>query len=490
MINYNEKKIACDFIIFGALGDLSRRKLIPSLYQLFKNNLLSEDINIIGVARNTISLSEFQDIVSQSILEYIPNITYEDTIDAFLQNFSYCELDFADTEKYHQLSQMLSNNIHIYYLATSPSIYDMICSALNENNCIQASSRVVLEKPLGTSLESSEKINNAVAMHFNETQIYRMDHYLGKETVQNLISLRFANSIFASKWDNRTIDHVQITVAEEVGIEGRWGYFDSVGQLRDMVQNHLLQILTLIAMDPPVNLDANSIRDEKVKVLKSLRKIDKNNVEIKTVRGQYTKGMIKEKVVSGYLEEAAENEITASDTETFVAIKVDIDNWRWGNVPFYLRTGKRLAKKLSEIVIYFKNPPHNLYSSVYKVLPYNKLIIRLQPDEGIEMHMLSKVPGLNTKKYLSKTQLNFSFSDAFKNTRIPDAYERLLLAIILGEQTLFVRKDEIEHSWKWCDSILQAWEETNCEVKEYNAGSWGPISSIALMTKDSRSWEE
>ena len=329
-----------------------------------------------------------------------------------------------------------------------------------------------------------------MAEYFDESQIYRIDHYLGKETVLNLIALRFANSIFTTNWDHNCIDHVQITVAESVGIEGRWGYFDDAGQMRDMVQNHLLQILSLVAMEPPTTLNADSIRDEKLKVLRALRPINSSNINDVTVRGQYTSGFVKGKEVPGYLEEDDAN--TVSKTETFVAIKAEIDNWRWAGVPFYLRTGKRLPTKVSEVVIYFKRQPHNMFSDSFKNLPPNKLVIRLQPDEGVEITVMNKVPGLTSSGSmdLQKSKLNLSFSEAFSDERIPDAYEKLLLEVMLGNQALFVRRDEIEQAWKWVDSILAAWDSTNEPPEPYQAGTWGPVASIGLLAREDRSWYE
>lgn len=304
----------------------------------------------------------------------------------------------------------------------------------------------------------------------------------------NLLALRFANSIFTTNWDHNTIDHVEITVAEQVGIEGRWGYFDKAGQLRDMVQNHLMQILTLVAMEPPVNLHGDSLRNEKLKVLKALRPITKENVDEKVVRGQYAGGFIKGEPVTGYLEEEDGN--PHSSTETFVAIRVDIDNWRWADVPFYLRTGKALATKRSEVVINFKKLPHNIFKDSYKNLPPNKLIIRLQPDEGVEIEMLNKVPGVGEVAQLQRTMLDLSFCEAFVGERIADAYERLILEVMHGNQALFVHRDEVERSWTWIDSIQDAWAKSNEPPKKYPAGTWGPVASVALLARDGREWEE
>ncbi|BAJ02288.1 glucose-6-phosphate dehydrogenase [Shewanella violacea] len=481
---------ACDFVLFGTKGDLARRKLLPSLYQLDKAGLLNVDTKVIGVAKDAFTQEEFKALVDKALKTFVKEDLCQETVERFLLRCHYIGTNFTESEGYKPFHDILEpeKRVMVSYFATPPVIFGDICRCLNEQKLIYPDSRVVLEKPIGYDLESSKIINDNVSAFFNENQIYRIDHYLGKETVQNLITLRFANSLFSSKWDNRTIDHVQITVAEEVGIEGRWGYFDKAGQMRDMIQNHLLQVLTLVAMDPPVNLDADSIRDEKVKVLKSLRPINSDNIYENTVRGQYASGFLQGSPVPGYLEEEGAN--TQSNAETFVALRIDIDNWRWAGVPFYLRSGKRMPAKSSEIVVYFKNPPHNLYSSSYRNLPPNKLTIRLQPHEGVEIQMMNKVPGLEQKQRIQTTKLDLSFSETFKNERIADAYERLLLEAMLGNQALFVRRDEVEQAWTWVDGIIQAWEESNEKPKPYPAGSWGPVASVALIAKDGRSWDE
>ncbi|MBV7316335.1 glucose-6-phosphate dehydrogenase [Shewanella sp. NIFS-20-20] len=480
---------ACDFVLFGTKGDLARRKLLPSLYQLDKANLLDPNTRIIGVAKDDFSHDDFIALVNTALTTFVKDSLCDDTLARFIKRCHYIGTNFTDSAGYQAFHQLLHpDHVMVNYFATPPAIFGDICRALYDQQLIKPDTRVVLEKPIGSDLASSKVINDQVSAYFNENQVYRIDHYLGKETVQNLIALRFANSLFASKWDNRTIDHVQITVAEEVGIEGRWGYFDKAGQMRDMIQNHLLQVLTLVAMDPPVNLDADSIRDEKVKVLKSLRPINADNVYENTVRGQYTAGFLKGSPVPGYLEEEDAN--IHSNTESFVALRVDIDNWRWAGVPFYLRSGKRMPFKSSEIVVYFKNPPHNLYRASCRNLPPNKLTIRLQPHEGVEIQMMNKVPGLEQSTRLQTTKLDLSFTDTFKNERIADAYERLLLEAMLGNQALFVRRDEVEQAWKWVDGIIQAWEMSNERPKSYPAGTWGPVASVALITKDGRSWDE
>ncbi|MBY5991671.1 glucose-6-phosphate dehydrogenase [Ferrimonas balearica] len=479
----------CDFVLFGTKGDLARRKLLPSLYQLDKAGLLHPDTRVIGVARQEKSLDEYRALVNEALTTFVKEALCDTTLARFVARLSYVGLDFVDAAGYQALKEAVkADHVMVNYFATPPAIYGDICSGLHAAELIEPDTRVVLEKPIGHDLGSSRVINDQVAAYFDESQIYRIDHYLGKETVQNLVALRFANSLFASKWDNRTIDHVQITVAEEVGIEGRWDYFDKAGQMRDMIQNHLLQVLALVAMDPPVNLNADSIRDEKVKVIKSLRPINQENIYENTVRGQYTAGFLKGQPVPGYLEEEGAN--LDSNTETFAALRVDIDNWRWAGVPFYLRTGKRMPFKHSEIVVHFKNPPHNLYRDSYRQLPPNKLTIRLQPHEGVEIQMMNKVPGLDQTQRLQTTKLDLSFSDTFKNQRIADAYERLLLECMLGNQALFVRRDEVEQAWTWCDSILDAWSRSNEKPKSYPAGTWGPVASVALITRDGRSWEE
>jgi glucose-6-phosphate 1-dehydrogenase len=454
-----------DFVLFGTLGDLARRKLLPSLYQLEKAKLLNSDTNIIGVARQDMQQAEYVSKVKENISKFLGETFCDETWQRFEQRLDYVQIDMKNAEDYSKLCEHVDvSRTMVCYFATPPSIYGDICKGMKAANVIDPSVRVVLEKPIG--------------------------HYLGKETVLNLIALRFANSIFATNWDHNCIDHVQISVAESVGIEGRWGYFDDAGQMRDMVQNHLLQILSLVAMEPPTTLDADSIRDEKLKVLKALRPINSSNVAEKTVRGQYVAGFVRGAEVPGYLEEPDANE--KSKTETFVAIKAEIDNWRWAGVPFYLRTGKRLPNKTSEVVIYFKRQPHNLFGDSFTTLPQNKLVIRLQPDEGVEITVMNKVPGLTSSRSmdLQKSKLNLSFSEAFEAQRIPDAYEKLLLEVMIGNQALFVRRDEIEQAWTWVDSIKAAWGKSNEPAESYQAGTWGPVSSIALLAREGRSWYE
>lgn len=480
-----------DFVLFGTLGDLARRKLLPSIYQLEKANLLPKGSKVIGVARQDIDNKKYITTIRENFEKFFDEEICEETWDKFIARVTYAKINMTEPDDYKKLCEHVdSERVMVCYFATPPSIFGSICKGMNAAGVIDKSVRVVLEKPIGQDLESSKVINDQVAEFFTERQIYRIDHYLGKETVLNLIALRFANSIFATNWDHNCIDHVQISVAESVGIEGRWGYFDDAGQMRDMVQNHLLQVLSLIAMEPPATLDADSIRDEKLKVLKALRPINATNVAQKTVRGQYSAGFVDGKEVPGYLEEPDANQ--KSRTETFVAIKAEIDNWRWAGVPFYLRTGKRLPAKVSEVVIYFKRQPHNLFGASFATLPPNKLVIRLQPEEGVEVTVMNKVPGLTSTSSmdLHKSKLDLSFSEEFADKRIPDAYEKLILEVMLGNQALFVRRDEVEQAWSWVDSIMAAWNSNSELPESYQSGTWGPVSSIGLLAREDRSWYE
>ncbi|KMV70264.1 glucose-6-phosphate dehydrogenase [Rosenbergiella epipactidis] len=481
---------ACDLVIFGAKGDLARRKLLPSLYQLEKAGQINDETKIIGVGRAEWDKATYTQEVDKALKTFMKEEIDQAIWEKLSARLDFCNLDVNESAHFTKLGKLLDqkNRVTVNYFAMPPSTFGAICKGLGQAKLNAKPARVVMEKPLGTSLETSQEINDSVGEYFDESQVFRIDHYLGKETVLNLLALRFANSIFVNNWDNKTIDHVQITVAEEVGIEGRWGYFDQAGQMRDMVQNHLLQVLTMIAMSPPSDLTAASIRDEKIKVLRSLRKIDHTNVREKTVRGQYTAGFVQGKKVPGYLDEEGANK--TSSTETFVAIRVDIDNWRWAGVPFYLRTGKRLPAKCSEVVVYFKNPEMNLFKESYTQLPQNKLTIRLQPDEGVDIEILNKVPGLDHKHKLQTTKLDLSFSETFNESHLADAYERLLLESMRGIQALFVHRDEVEAAWTWVDSIIEAWEKDGESAKPYQAGTWGPVASVAMITRDGRSWNE
>lgn len=477
----------CTLALFGALGDLALRKLFPALYQLDRAGLLPAETRILALAREDGDPAAHLDAIGEHLRRHVPAREVEEgAVQGFLARLDYLSMDFREAGAYLALVDKLGPVTQlIAYFATPASVYGAICAGLAATGLAERT-RVVLEKPIGHDLESSRAVNDAVAAHFPENRTYRIDHYLGKETVQNLIALRFANSLFETQWNQHHISHVEITVAEQVGIEGRWGYFDEAGQLRDMIQNHLLQLLCLIAMDPPSDLSADSIRDEKVKVLKALAPIAPEQLGQQVVRGQYVAGSILGKSVPGYLEE--DNANTHSDTETFVALRAEIRNWRWSGVPFYLRTGKRMPQKLSQIVIHFKEPPHYIFAPEQRPLISNRLIIRLQPDEGISLQVMTKDQGLDKGMQLRSGPLQLSFSDTFRSVRIPDAYERLLLEVMKGNQNLFVRKDEIEYAWKWCDQLIAGWRQQGAAPKPYAAGTWGPVASIALITRDGRSW--
>ena len=480
----------CDLVIYGALGDLSTRKLISSLYRLEKAGMIEDDTHITGVDLHAKNNSEFIEIAQQSLQNFLNEPIDESIWGKFSARLSYLQIDLTKLDQYQKLKSVVDSEkrVLINYFSVAPFLFKSICQGLDQSGILTKDSKVVMEKPIGHDLCSSQEINDAFAEVFNEDQIFRIDHYLGKETVLNLLALRFANSIFTSNWDHNTIDSIQITVAEEVGIEGRWEYFDQTGQLRDMMQNHLLQILTFIAMEPPVNLEAKSIRREKIKVLEALRPITVDNVAKKTVRGQYSSGFLNGKSVPGYLEE--QNANTESTTESFVALRVDIDNWRWADVPFYLRTGKRMQYKRTEIVINFKQLPHNIFKDSFQDLPANKLVIHLQQKEGVEIQILNKHPAIDGSIKLQKTKLDLSFSETFKDKPLFGGYERLILEAMRGNPTLFLSREEIEQAWIWVDSIQDAWAHQNEPPKPYPAGSWGPVASVALLARDGRNWEE
>lgn len=482
---------ACDIALFGALGDLAQRKLLPALYQLERSALLHADTRLMALARDKTDLAGFEARIRERFKARIAEADWdEEAMSRFFSRFTYTCLDFKACEGYQSLTQWRDGRKAplIVYMATPPSLYGTIGEHLSTCGAVGQNTRVVVEKPIGQNFATSCQINDRLARYFSESQLYRIDHYLGKETVQNLIALRFANNLFATQWNQKYISHVEITVAETVGIEGRWGYFDQAGQLRDMVQNHLLQLLCLIAMDPPSDLSADSIRDEKVKVLKALKPLTGDLLETHLVRGQYTAGNIEGAQVPGYLDE--EGAVSGSSTETFVAIKAELANWRWAGVPFYLRTGKRMPQKYSQIIIHFKPAPHYIFDPDQKHIANNKLIIRLQPDEGISLQVLTKDQGLDKGMRLRQGPLQLSFSEAFQAERVPDAYERLLWEVMNGNQYLFVRRDEVEYAWRWIDRLIESWEAMNVPPKRYPAGSWGPVASIAMITRDGRSWYE
>lgn len=480
-----------DYVVFGATGDLAKRKLFPALYNRFVAGQFDENSRIIGVSRTAWDDKKIQAAARASVMEFVDEKRHDkETIDRFVACFSYVQNDVMDKSGWAELRKSLrddENVVRAFYLAVAPAIFEQICTFLAETKCWRPSARVILEKPLGHDLESSEKINDAVAKVFSEDQIYRIDHYLGKETVQNLMALRFANAMFEPIWNSTHIDHVQITVAETVGA-GTRGYYDESGALRDMVQNHILQLLCLVAMEPPANDEANALRDEKLKVLRALTPITGEGVEKFTVRGQYrASGSSEGSEQLSYQDELPEDK-KGSRTETFVALKAEIENWRWAGVPFYIRTGKRLATRMSEIVVQFRKIPHSMFGHAEGSPKANKLVIRLQPDEGVKMFLMIKDPGPGGMR-LREVPLNLSFADTFED-HMPEAYERLLLDVVRGNQSLFMRRDELEAAWKWVDPIREAWTDSPSAPQHYTMGTWGPTGSVALIERDGRTWHE
>ena len=483
-----------DCIVFGATGDLTLRKLLPALYARYRDGQIPPNARIIGAARSDFNDDSFRHRTLDALRRHVAKPDQDpEVMERFAALVHYARGDAAREGGLEALSASLAeqpDRIRVFYLATSPNLYGPVCQNLEAAGLVTARSRVVLEKPIGHDLASARDINNVVGRVFTEAQTFRIDHYLGKETVQNLLALRFANVVFERLWNSDMIDHVQITVAETVGVEGRGDYYDTSGALRDMVQNHLMQLLCLLAMEPPLNLEADAVRDEKLKVLRALKPIAPHEVGHVTVRGQYSQGAVAGRAVSGYLADLNEgqSETRGSKTETFVALKAEIQNWRWAGVPFYLRSGKRLPEKVSEIVVQFRSTPFSVFERDGEALSPNKLIIRLQPSEGMELELMTKNPeaaGL----HLSPTRLDISFEKAF-HTRYPDAYERLLMDSVRGNPTLFMRRDEVEAAWSWVEPIIGAWDASREPPRLYPAGSWGPTSAIALIERDGRTWHE
>lgn len=478
-----------DLVIFGGNGDLALRKLLPALYYLEAADLLDQLEHIIGASRAELDSNQYRELVAQQLRQYLPAADWHDDVWAkFAARLEFVTVDANTPSGYQQLADFnAQQRPGIYYLATLPSLYGVICHNLHSSGVLTENSRVVLEKPLGHDLESCQEINSAVAEVFDELATFRIDHYLGKETVQNLIALRFGNPMFSHLWSHHYIDSVQITVAESLGVEGRGSYYAEVGALRDMVQNHLLQILCLVAMEPPNNLDADAIRDEKVKVLTSLQGMDSERVREETVRGQYTAGHMEGEVVPGFLDQEEYHD--CGFTETYVALKAEVVNWRWSGVPFYLRTGKRLAEQFSEIVIEFKPQVHSIFPFNSSEELRNQLVMRLQPEENVTLYAMSKQPGLGSGMALQPTALDLTGKQKSIG-RSNDAYERLLLDVLNNDQTLFMRRDEVENAWRWADTIVQSWQITGKKPKLYKAGTMGPAAAISLIERDGRSWHE
>ncbi|HKP33216.1 MAG TPA: glucose-6-phosphate dehydrogenase [Sphingomicrobium sp.] len=477
-------------VMFGATGDLARRMLLPSLYGLDADGLLPEGLRIIGTARTALDDAGFRSRAEAALQEHLPDGFYSAGVaERFLSRLHYVPIDINDSAGFARLATAIGDPCHGVgiFLSTAPSLFKPTIDGLSAAGLACPTVRMALEKPLGSDLESSREINDSVGAAFPEDRTFRIDHYLGKETVQNLLALRFANSLFEPLWNNAHIDHIQITVAETVGLEERGDYYDGAGALRDMVANHMLQLLALVAMEPPVTTSADAVRDEKVKVLRALRPITAADAEATTVTGQYSRGAIDGEPVPGYAEELGR----PSSTETFVALKVQIDNWRWKGVPFYLRTGKRMPMRDTEIVIQFKDVPYSIFASRGATTRPNKLVIGLQPEETISLHLMSKTPGLDRQGVrLREIPLDIGLANAFSEYRRRIAYERLLLDLIEGDPTLFVRRDEVEAQWAWIDRIRAAWAEKGIAPRPYPAGTWGPSAAIALTERDGISWHE
>jgi len=478
-----------DCVVFGATGDLTLRKLLPALYHRFRDRQFPPESRIIGAARTALGGGAFRERAEAALRQHVEAAALsETTLRDFLGLLDYVPVNAVGDEGWDDLQRLFgdgSARIRVFYLATAPDLYGPVCRKLGTHGLVTPTSRVVLEKPIGHDLASARAINDEVGRYFTERQIYRIDHYLGKETVQNLLALRFANAIFERLWNADVIDHVQITVAETVGVEARGDYYDRSGALRDMVQNHMLQLLCLLAMEPPISLGADAVRDEKLKVLRALRPIRPHEIAHQTVRGQYAAGFVDGTNVPGYAQDLGGRH---SDTETFLALKVEIASWRWAKVPFYLRTGKRLPQKVSEIVVQFRAVPFSIFPPDSTELLSNRLMIRLQPEEGMKLQVMSKDPGPGGLR-LRPVDLDISFEEAF-SMRYPDAYERLLMDTVRGNATLFMRRDEVEAAWSWVEPILEAWRISADRPRPYPAGSWGPTAAIALIERDGRTWHE
>ncbi|WP_114520660.1 glucose-6-phosphate dehydrogenase [Altererythrobacter sp. ZODW24] len=471
-------------LLFGATGDLAQRMLLPSLCALEADGLLNPDLKIIGTARSDLDDAGFRNFAREALEKFMPD-DRRGSVAQFLNRLSYQPLDATTLDGFNDLAEKVGepkDGLAIF-LSTAPSLFKPTIEGLQHSGLAGENVRIGLEKPLGTDLETSCEINDAVAAAFPEDRTFRIDHYLGKETVQNLLALRFANIMFEPLWNAAHIDHVQITVAETVGLEGRVAFYDDAGAIRDMVQNHMLQLLALVAMEPPSNFDATAIRDEKVKVLRALRHVE----DSETVTGQYRSGAINGDAVPGYDDELGKD----SDTETFVAIKAHVDNWRWKGVPFYLRTGKRLPRRVTEIVVQFRCVPHSIFADKGAKMTPNRLVIGIQPEENVSFTLMAKQPGLDREGIrLREVPLDIAMPDAFIGQHRRIAYERLLLDLIEGDQTLFVRRDEVEAQWEWVDAIRATWSAQGMEPKTYTAGSWGPSAAIALAERDGVTWNE
>lgn len=484
-------------VIFGASGDLTYRKLIPSTFDLYMQNLLPNHFAVLGVSRSDFSDDSFRDKMQEGIRSFAKhNDAAEDKIKSFCKMLFYQPIDTAKKEDYKKIKERLdevdkdlkTNGNYTYYMSTPPSLYTVIPGALAAHDLNKSDGkwrRIIVEKPFGTDLKSALELNEYLLQYFEEEQIFRIDHYLGKETVQNVLVTRFANGIYEPLWNRNYIHHVEITAAESIGVEGRGGYYDHSGAMRDMVQNHLMQLVALVAMEPPTVIDAGAIRNEKTKVFQSLRKYTEEDFNKSVIRGQYTGAHIQGKLQKGYREEKGVN--PDSRTETYVALKLFIDNWRWGDVPFYIRTGKQLPTRVTEIVIHFRPTPHRLFvDNLDFCNDGNILVIRIQPDEGILLKTGMKIPGAGFQ--VKNVNMDFHYKD-LQNTYVPSAYERLLLDCMQGDATLYARGDGVEEAWKFIDPILDHWKnDSNAPLYGYPSGTWGPDIADNLIEDKILTW--
>ena len=477
-----------DLVVFGGTGDLAYRKLFPALLHRDKSDQFTDPTRIIGVSRRHMERAAFQASVREALMKFSDaGSAPAEVVDRFIDRLDYIAVDATSEAGWADLKAALGpeERTRAYYMATGPDLFGPIAKRLGEAGLATPRSRIIVEKPIGKDGVSADAINDAIGAVFMEKNIFRIDHYLGKESVQNLMALRFANALFEPLWNSAHIDHVQITVAETLGVGGRGAYYDDSGAMRDMVQNHMLQLLCLVAMEPPSSLEADALRDEKLKVLKSLTRIDASNVSAFTVRGQYRSGFAEGAPAESYLKDIGRE---TSDTETFVALKIGVANWRWAGVPFYLRTGKRLPQRFSEIVVGFRRVPHAIFDAGSEGIPANRLVIRVQPDEGIKLWVMIKEPGPGGMR-LQHVPLDMSFAKTFA-TPAPEAYERLLMDSLRGNASLFMRRDEVEAAWRFIDPIRDAWAHSGEPPRPYSAGTWGPAASIALIERDGRTWNE
>ncbi|WP_028693126.1 glucose-6-phosphate dehydrogenase [Pseudomonas cremoricolorata] len=477
--------IPCDILVFGGTGDLALHKLLPALYHLYRDGRLHNAVRIIALARRALPRNDYLKLAERHCRAQVARQDFEQEVwQRFAARLDYFPMDASQSADFVRLARYLGEPFgltRVHYLATAPDLFVPIARHLRLAGLADSEARIVLEKPIGHSLASAAEINAAIGAVFDEAQVFRIDHYLGKETVQNLMALRFANALLEPVWRNSQIDHVQISVCETLGVENRGAYYDRAGATRDMLQNHLLQLLCLIAMEPPAQFEAEAIRDEKVKILRALKPISGLDVQDKTVRGQYAAGKIGgQEVPAYYFEKGVDHD---SDSETFIAVQAHVDTWRWAGVPFYLRTGKRMARRSSQIVIQFKPVPHALFSGGQ----VNQLLIQLQPEERVSLRMMTKAPGKGMR--LEPVELDLNLAQVFGQTRRWEAYERLLLDVLEGDSTLFMRRDEVEAAWAWIDPIVQGWQVHFQAPRPYPAGSNGPEHSNQLLAREGREWQ-